>query len=107
MKAISIHQPWAWAILYAGKPLENRSWSTNIRGRIAVHAAKTFDVDECEWIESIFGIAVPRDLPCGGIVGTVELTDVVQWDASRWFTGPYGWVLKHPQPCEFMPMPGK
>ena len=29
MKAISIHQPWAWAIFHAGKNFENRTWTTN------------------------------------------------------------------------------
>ena len=32
MKALSIHQPWAWAILNAGKTVENRTWSTNYQG---------------------------------------------------------------------------
>ena len=26
LPAISIRQPWAWAILYAGKDVENRTW---------------------------------------------------------------------------------
>ncbi len=29
MKALSIRQPWAWAILHAGKDVENRSWRPN------------------------------------------------------------------------------
>lgn len=27
--ALSIRQPWAWAIVYAGKDIENRTWPTN------------------------------------------------------------------------------
>lgn len=38
--ALSIRQPWAWAILYARKRLENRSWpSCSYRGPIWIHAS--------------------------------------------------------------------
>lgn len=39
MKAITVRQPWAWAIIHAGKDIENRSWKTKTRGRVAIHAA--------------------------------------------------------------------
>ncbi len=43
-KALSIIQPWASAITYAGKDVENRTWRTNYRGPIAIHAsAKCFE----------------------------------------------------------------
>lgn len=37
MKAITIQQPWAFSIFH-GKRIENRSWGTNYRGPLAVHA---------------------------------------------------------------------
>lgn len=40
MKALSIRQPWAWAIVNAGKRVENRTWETRYRGPILIHAAK-------------------------------------------------------------------
>lgn len=45
-RALSIRQPWAWAIVYGGKPAENRGHG----GRILIHAGKTFDQDGYEWI---------------------------------------------------------
>ena len=33
MKALSIRQPWAWAILHAGKDIENRDWRTDCADR--------------------------------------------------------------------------
>ncbi|MEU0468957.1 ASCH domain-containing protein [Amycolatopsis sp. NPDC006131] len=39
MKAITVRQPWAWAIAKGYKPIENRTWSTDHRGLIAIHAA--------------------------------------------------------------------
>lgn len=43
--AISVRQPWAWAIVYAGKDIENRGqvpvrYGIGAVGRRAVHAAK-------------------------------------------------------------------
>ena len=39
MLALSIRQPWAWLILRAGKDVENRDWSTKVRGRVLIHAS--------------------------------------------------------------------
>ena len=39
MKALSIRQPWAWAILHAGKRVENRTWRCGHRGWLLIHAS--------------------------------------------------------------------
>jgi len=36
---LSLRQPWAWAVLSAGKTIENRKWSTSFRGVFLLHAA--------------------------------------------------------------------
>jgi ASCH domain-containing protein len=38
MPALSIRQPWAWAICAGCKDVENRSWNTKHRGPFVVHA---------------------------------------------------------------------
>lgn len=38
MRALTIHGPWAWAIAAGHKTVENRSWTTNYRGTLAIHA---------------------------------------------------------------------
>lgn len=38
-KALSLIQPWGWAVARGHKAVENRSWSTNYRGTIAIHAS--------------------------------------------------------------------
>lgn len=49
MKALSIRQPWAWAILHGAKRVENRDWaSCNYRGPILLHASKGCTHDEYE-----------------------------------------------------------
>ncbi|NJN54505.1 MAG: hypothetical protein HC804_06980 [Anaerolineae bacterium] len=49
MKALTVRQPWAWAIINAGKDNENRNWHTNFRGRVFIHAAIGMTHDEYEW----------------------------------------------------------
>jgi hypothetical protein len=43
MKAISLWQPWAWLVAIGAKRFETRSWSTNHRGFVAIHAASRWD----------------------------------------------------------------
>lgn len=114
--ALSVRQPWPWAILFAGKDIENRSWQAvnrglNQRGRIALHASKGMTRDEYEdAAEFMAGIGItvppPHELPRGCIVGSVEVTDVVTKSESMWFFGPRGLVLRDPIPCKPMPCVG-
>ena len=43
MKVITIKQPWASLIAYGYKRYEFRSWKTNYRGPIYIHAGKGTD----------------------------------------------------------------
>lgn len=40
MKTITLWQPWASLVAIGAKKIETRSWATNYRGPIAIHAAK-------------------------------------------------------------------
>ena len=106
MLALSIRQPWAWAIVHAGKRHENRSWSTAYRGPIAIHASKWWQAQEAldqfasvQYAAGVTGVALPpitlrtlRDAT-GGIVGTARIVDCVEKSDSPWFVGPFGFVL--------------
>ena len=39
MKAITIKQPFASLIVEGIKDIENRTWKTNLRGRVLIHAS--------------------------------------------------------------------
>jgi hypothetical protein len=106
MKALSIQQPWAWCI-FNGKPVENRDWYTSVRGNILIHTGKKIDTEAFYWIESTFGIVVPRNLPAGGIVGMVNLYDCVKKYDSPWFFGIYGFLFKDQKELPFMPVRGQ
>lgn len=38
MKALTVQQPWAWAIIHGGKSVENRTQLWKYRGPLAIHA---------------------------------------------------------------------
>lgn len=116
MIALSIRQPWAWLILWAGKDIENRNWPTRVRGRVLVHAAKGMTRDEYAAGEDPLwasGGPITRALPPfdqlerGGIVGSVEIVDCVATSSSPWFCGRFGFVLRDPKPLPFVPWKGQ
>lgn len=116
MKALSIRQPWVWAIFHAGKDIENRNWPTRFRGTIAVHAAKGMTASE--WAIAVHHICsrtllTVHSLPDGlrhpvrgAIVGLVDIVDCVTESDSPWFEGDYGFVLANPRPLA-TPIPCK
>ncbi|MHB0998192.1 MAG: ASCH domain-containing protein [Armatimonadota bacterium] len=108
MKAISIQQPWAWAILHAGKDVENRTWQTGYRGQIVIHAGKKIDKEGVDYLR-YQGIDVPMNLPTGCYVGTVEITGCGHIDEiksfNEWACGPYCWGLHNPK-AFIRPIPG-
>jgi hypothetical protein len=114
--ALSVRQPWTWGIIHAGKPVENRDWrrpnpGLKFRGRVAVHASKGMTRDEYLQAASFMhtiGVVCPpaRDLLRGGIIGSVEVVDVVSQYPSPWFFGPRALVLRDPRPCNFIPCAG-
>lgn len=107
MKAITILQPYAWLIVAGVKDVENRTWRTNYRGPLLIHAGKRLHSTSIEAIETQMRIAIPRDkLNLGGIVGCVDLVDVVEESTSRWFSGPFGFVLARARPISFEPVRG-
>lgn len=108
MLALSIQQPWPWLITHGYKDVENRTWWTKVRGEIALHAGQKVDADGYNWVRRTFPhIELPRTFEVGGIVGTARLVDCVRESESRWFHGPYGFVLADAKPCAFLPMRGQ
>jgi len=99
MLAMSVCNPWAWAILAGLKHVENRSWPTSHRGPLAIHAARTVDPVSA-WPD---GSPVPAEAlaPGGVIVGVVDLVDCV--GARRGAVDPwaepsgYWWLVTNPR----------
>nr|WP_210422062.1 hypothetical protein [Rhizobium sp. ACO-34A] len=115
--ALSIRQPWTWAIVHAGKPVENRDWKPNnpglkFRGRVCLHASA--GMTRAEYADArhfILSIGIPNvpafeELRRGGIVGVTTIIDVVTTHDSEWFFGPVGLVLKDTRPVAFIQVKG-
>ena len=87
MRALTLQQPWAWAIAHAGKRLENRRWAYLRKGfvaslprtRIAIHAGhKRPAAWDCDHLEAA-GVELPAAAMRGGrIVATCQIVGVVR-----------------------------
>ena len=117
--ALSIRQPWAWAILHAGKDIENRDWPTKFRGPVCIHAPKGMTNSEFDGFVDLAramyragswnGPFIPERKALsfgGGIVGTAEIVDCVDHSSSPWFFGTWGFVLANTRPVDFIPCKG-
>lgn len=116
MRALTLWQPWAHAIAYMGKRVENRGWPVPhwMEGRLlAIHAGKRIDEDAWRVFEDN-GVRIPhRDqLARGAVVAVAQVVSCVRTydeldpDQRKWFFGPCGWVLRDIVPIEPIPMRG-
>lgn len=88
VKALTVRQPWAWAIIHGGKDVENRSRNIagKYRGPVAIHAGVSVDdlqdVYDPRIAEALRGAQTPvrwtvgDHLDFGAIIGVVDLVDV-------------------------------
>lgn len=122
VKALTLWQPWAAAVIYAGKDVENRAWRTSYRGPLVIHAAKRkptryelmrfsdllLDMHEDREKGSALLVKVLRAAAHrGGIVGRVQVIDCVDDHDSPWFSGPHAMVLAEPEPLPFKAVVGQ
>ena len=121
MKAITIQQYWAWAIMAGHKGVENRTWGTSYRGPLAIHAGQSISLMSRQIIQRILGRDVPVDCPRGALLGVVDLVDVVRFNPHQpllldpydlagdpFATGPVCWILRNPRAlAEPIPMRGQ
>lgn len=118
MKALTLWQPYASAIALKLKQFETRSWKTNYRGPLAIHASIKPLSREYQKLAARFQFA---NLPKGEIVAIAELTDCLYMtqelinkisDTEKalgdWQIGRYAWQLDNIQiPQESIKLSGK
>lgn len=107
MKAITLTQPWATLVALGEKKIETRSWRTNYRGPLAIHAAKTFgrggekDIramfDQFPEFERVLGQHgwSLKTLPRSAVIATCQLVGIVStaqlaMQTCHEWTGPDG-----------------
>ena len=103
--ALSVRQPWADAILFSGKTVENRTWPLPNRWvgqRLWLHAGKRMDAGA----PRIADVAADRR---GAVIGQVEFGNpylLSEADAGdRWVAGPWCWPILVALPLD-RPIPG-
>ena len=93
MKALSIKQPWASLIAHGIKDIENRTWKTNFRGRIYIHASAKesgsvldlLDSEQFEeWTKYLNTKNRIPEKPYSAIIGEVDIVDCVINHDSIW-----------------------
>jgi len=124
MKALSLTQPWATLIAIRAKRIETRSWATEFRGPLAIHASKAFPRD-CRdlCLDDPFRAALERaglrdlkDIPLGAIVAVARLmgcrnTERVTLDLTKpdeaaehefgdYAPGRWAWFIQGVQPLK-------
>lgn len=112
MPAISLRQPWPWAIFYAGKPVENRCWplpKKYLGKQVLIHASKQIDKEAVTHLLQL-GFDVPEKLDTDGIVGYLRFIGCERDNPSEWAEpGLYHWIIDPDsvKPLPFYPLPGK
>lgn len=125
IRALTVRQPWSWAIARGYKPVENRTWATSYRGPLAIHASLAWDTDPyaIQFVKDAMrtqGVLPPAsirdDSPLAGVGRVVAVVDLVDicgdgvhgdcacgpWAAS----GQMHWRLANPRPLA-EPVPAK
>lgn len=112
-RMLSVRQPWAWAIVEGLKGEENRTWSTNYRGPLVIHAGKQPYEDYSGALNDIelkSGIVPPhRDaLAFGAIVGIAYVIGCDREVTSSWcIPGHWYWHLAKQKPWPPIPWKGQ
>ncbi len=113
---LAVRQPWAWAIIHAGKDCENRSWKRwkrdwQFRGRVAILAAKGMTQDEyaegADFMRTLGIICpAPHMLTRGAIIGSVEIHGhIFKTNGSPWWVGSGAFLLR--DPIASLPVPAQ
>lgn len=109
---LTVHQPWAWAIVTGAKDVENRTWPSRFKGRLHIQAGlKKPDDDEVE--DVIRRVAKHLRIPVaaaredyqrlaehgfGAIIGSVHMRGCAwNWDSEWYDEELYGFVLTEAQ----------
>lgn len=72
MKVLSIREPWSSIIINGYKEYEFRSWKTNYRGKILIHASKNIEKENVERFKEL-----NLNYKQGFIIGEAELVDCI------------------------------
>ena len=123
MKVISIKEPFASLIMLGIKNIETRSWKTNYRGEIYIHASLTNSKIDEERKEKLLKLLPDNfEFNKGYIICKANLVDCIYMDdkyiekikkdkinylCGRYEVGRYAWILENVEVIDKVPAKGK
>lgn len=123
MKVISIKEPFATLITMGAKKIETRSWKTNYRGELFIHASgKTLAKEFLENKDFVLALIKNMDMNYGNIICRCNLVDCVYMDEEflnnikkhpmeyslgEYKLGRYAWVMEDIEPIYPIPTKGQ
>ena len=122
MKAISIKEPFATLITNGMKKIETRSWKTNYRGEIFIHASGKSLAKEFLTNDYVIELIKDMDMNFGNIICKCNLVDCIYMDEEflehikqspmeyklgEYKLGRYAWVMEDVEPIYPIPAKGQ
>lgn len=112
LRALSVRQPWAWGICAGVKKTENRTWTTERRGTIAIHASTSTQIVNALHKDSGCEAMHRKNFVFGAIIGFADIIDVASYgrhhEDDPFAEGPYCWTMGNGRFLkEPIPLPGK
>jgi len=102
MKALSIKQPWAWAIDDGHKTIETRTWPTKYRGDLVIVSSLQPDKQQLDYVMQESKGKIADLLLYGYAIAIAELVDcrlMVEGDVDAamcdMYPESYSWVLEN------------
>lgn len=120
MKVLSLTEPYATLIKEKKKMIETRSWKTNYRGELYIHASSTKIPKEWKENKELMSLVNNTSLNYGNIICKCKLVDCVymteefikqikknhqEYICGVYEVGRYAWILKNIE--EIKPIPTK
>lgn len=116
MKVLSLKEPFATLIKEKKKLVETRSWKTNYRGELYIHASLTRISKDSKEIQELMELVDNKELSFGYIVCKCNLVDCVymtkeyvknmktnnykEYICGSYEEGRYAWILEDIEPLE-------
>ena len=109
MKVVSLLEPFASLIKEDVKKIETRSWKTNYRGEIYIHASKRKVSIKDDRTKRLAGYLKDQDFKYGCIIAKAKLvdciymdkefldkieSDTIEKDCGHYEEGRYAWILR-------------
>ncbi len=114
MKALSIKQPWAWAIAYGFKTIETRNRPTKHRGELLIVSSLKPDKALMDWFQKETGMKVDGQMEYGKAIAVADLVDcrvMVEADGDAALCDVYkdawSWVFENIRKIEPFPVKGQ